>query len=334
MSTSISIRNNDLYVSGVSQLSSIPFVKWEMATIKYDATNGIQNSVDRSSGNATQGIDEVHEISIDNNGDIFVVGGIVNQTTGYDIALLKLDSNLNLIWQQIFDENGLDDVGYGIKLDNLGNIYITGYSTKQNEGKNIFIKKIDSFGIQLWNRELRGKSNIDDIGIQLCLLNDTTIFLTGSIRNNLDADIIVSGFNDDGEILCSIEYADENNLDDIPTSICSDNEGDLIVSGQINYNGGFKTKSIKYDVFKRYFDYSINPLSGKPDKVNNNLIVRFSKDAVITNTYKNKNIKAGPVGLFLNSNALNEINIKTGIVWDNLTCYRVHSILDLMIVFQ
>ena len=326
VSTSISIRNNDLYVSGVSQLSSIPFVKWEMATIKYDATNGIQNSVDRSSGNATQGIDEVHEISIDNNGDIFVVGGIVNQTTGYDIALLKLDSNLNLIWQQIFDENGLDDVGYGIKLDNLGNIYITGYSTKQNEGKNIFIKKIDSFGIQLWNRELRGKSNIDDIGIQLCLLNDTTIFLTGSIRNNLDADIIVSGFNDDGEILCSIEYADENNLDDIPTSICSDNEGDLIVSGQINYNGGFKTKSIKYDVFKRYFDYSINPLSGKPDKVNNNLIVRFSKDAVITNTYKNKNIKAGPVGLFLNSNALNEINIKTGIVWDNLTCYRVHSI--------
>lgn len=323
---SISIRNNDLYISGASQISSTPYVKWEMATIKYDATNGDENSVDRSSGNATQGIDEVHDILIDNNGDIFLVGGIVNQTTGYDIAIIKLDSNLNLIWQQIIDENGLDDIAYGIKLDNTGNLYITGFSTSPNEGKNIFLKKIDNSGLELWGRELKGESNLDDTGIEVCLTNDTTIFLTGYIRNNLDADVIISGFNQNGQILCTIEYSDVNNLDDIPTSFCKDIDGDLIVSVQVNFNGGFKTKSIKYDVIKRSFDYSINPLTGKPDKVNNNLIIRFSKDAVNVSTYTNKNVKAGPANLFLNSNALNEINSKTGITWDNLLCYKVHNV--------
>jgi Subtilase family/Secretion system C-terminal sorting domain len=323
---SISIRNNDLYVSGASQLTSTPNVKWEIATIKYDATNGNENSVDRSSGNATQGIDEVHDILIDNNGDIFLVGGIVNQTTGYDIAIIKLDSNLNLIWQQIIDENGLDDVAYGIKLDNTGNIYITGFSTSPNESKNIFLKKIDNSGVELWGRVLKGESNLDDTGIEVCLINDTTIFITGYIRNNLDADVIISGFNHNGQILCTIEYADDNNLDDIPTSFCKDIDGDLIVSVQVNFNGGFKTKAIKYDVIKRSFEYSINPLTGKPDKVNNNLIIRFSKDAVNVSTYSNKNIKAGPANLYLNSNALNEINSKTGITWDNLSCYKVHNV--------
>ncbi len=323
---SISIRNNDLYVSGASQLTSTPNVKWEIATIKYDATNGNENSVDRSSGNATQGIDEVHDILIDNNGDIFLVGGIVNQTTGYDIAIIKLDSNLNLIWQQIIDENGLDDVAYGIKLDNTGNIYITGFSTSPNESKNIFLKKMDNSGVELWGRVLKGESNLDDTGIEVCLINDTTIFITGYIRNNLDADVIISGFNQNGEILCTIGYADDNNLDDIPTSFCKDIDGDLIVSVQVNFNGGFKTKTIKYDVIKRSFDYSINPLTGKPDKVNNNLIIRFSKDAVNVSTYSNKNIKAGPANLYLNSNALNEINSKTGITWDNLLCYKVHNV--------
>lgn len=322
---SISIRNNDLYVTGASQLTPNPQMKWEIATIMYDAATGAQNSEDRTSGNSTQGVDEVHDFTIDNNGDIYIVGGVVNQTSGFDIAIYKLDNNLNLIWEQFIDEAGLDDVAYGVKLDNGGNIYITGYSTRQNEGKNIFIKKFDNTGGTIWSKELRGQSNLDDVGIQLSLVDDTTVYLTGFIRNNSDADYIVTGFKSDGTILTTIGYDNGSNLDEIPTSICADLDGNLIVTGQINYSGGFKTKTIKYEIFNRNFEYTFNASTGRPVKVNDNLVIRFSKEAINFNTYLNKNIKAGKANVFLNASALNEMYAKTGIVWDNLNCYKIHS---------
>ncbi len=321
----ISIRNNDLYVTGASQLSLNPQMKWEMATIKYNASNGAQNSENRSTGNSTQGVDEVHDFTIDDNGDIYIVGGVVNQSTGFDIAIYKLDNNLNLIWEQLIDESGLNDVAYGIKLDNSGNIYLTGYVTRQNEGKNIFIKKFDNTGGNIWSKELRGQSNLDDVGIQLSLVDDTTVYLTGFIRNNTDADYIVTGFKSDGTILTTIGYDNGSNLDEIPTSICTDLDGNLIVTGQINYSGGFKTKTIKYEIYNRNIEYTYNSSTGKPEKVNDNLIVRFNKKAVNVNTYSNKNVKAGPAYIFLNANALNEMSIKTGIAWENLRCYKIHS---------
>jgi subtilisin family serine protease len=66
-------------------------------------------------------------------------------------------------------------------------------------------------------------------------------------------------------------------------------------------------------------------LSGKPKHIKNNIIIRFNKEAVNVNTYLNKKIKAGPASLFIDSLALNEMSIKTGIVWDNFRCFKIHS---------
>lgn len=322
---SIRFRDNKLFVTGASQVSSIPFLKWEIATISYDAATGIQNSENRTTGNSSQGVDEVNDIAIDVNGFIYIVGGVVNQSTGFDIALYKLDNNLNLIWEQFIDENGLDDIANGVKLDNNGNIYITGYTTQQNEGKNIFVKKFDNNGVSIWSKVLKGQSNLDDIGIQLSLVDDTTVYVAGYIRNNLDADCYVTGYNSDGTIISTIDYADASNLDDIPTSICTDLDGNLILSLQVNYFGGYRTKTIKYNIYNRSINYYYDSLTGKPITVNNNIIIRFSKEAVNASTYLNKKIKAGPASLFLNSLALNEMSVKTGIVWENFRCFKIHS---------
>lgn len=320
---SISVRNNALYVTGASQLTLAPQVKWEIATILYDASSGAQLSERRSSGNSTQGVDMVNDVTIDNNGDVYIVGGVVNQTSGYDIVIYKLDNNLNLIWEQFIDENGLDDVANGVKLDNIGNIYLTGYSTRQNEGKNIIIKKIDNAGGNIWSKELSGQANLDDIGIQLSLINDTSIFITGVLRNSNSADMVVTGFNENGDLITSMEYGRENGLDDIPTSICSDLDGNIVITGQTNNVGSFLTKTIKYDIYYKTMDYYMN--GSEPTHVKNNVIVRFSKNAVNSNVYLNKNVVAGKASLFLNSNAISALNNKTGFNWSDLQCYRIHK---------
>lgn len=322
---SIRYRDNKLFITGASQASSSPYLKWEIVTLIYDAASGIQNSENRTTGNSTQGVDEVNDIAVDANGYVYIVGGVVNQSTGFDVALYKLDNNLNLIWEQFIDENGLDDVANGVKLDSNGNIYITGYTTQQNEGKNIFVKKFDNNGVNIWSKALKGQSNLDDVGVQLSLVQDTTIYVAGYIRNNLDADCFITGFNSNGTIISTIDYADPSNLDDIPTSISTDLDGNLILSVQNNYLGGYRTKTIKYHIYNRSINYSYDSLTGKPKAVNNNIIIRFSKNAVNVNTYLNKKIKAGPASLFLNSLALNEMSIKTGIIWNNFRCFKIHS---------
>src|SRR5690606_38228896 len=106
-----------------------------LATVTYDANSGILLNSNRTIGSATQGINEVYDLTVDNSGNIYVVGAVNNVGTGFDIVVTKLNGQLVQIWEKKFDGYGIEDKGKGVKVDSQGNVYVAGYVTSQNEGK-------------------------------------------------------------------------------------------------------------------------------------------------------------------------------------------------------
>jgi hypothetical protein len=123
---------------------------------------------------------------IDDTGNVYLIGqfqftvdfdpgpGVYNLTSpgGYEIYVLKLNSNGNFIWAKRFGGTGTDG-GRSIALDNMGNVIITGYYvltadfdpgpssynlTSQGAG-DIFICKLDNGGNFLWVKTFGGVSN-------------------------------------------------------------------------------------------------------------------------------------------------------------------------------
>lgn len=69
----IDLKGNKLYVSGASQVRSN---KWELATLSYHASDGTLLGEKRSVGNATQGVNEINDLTIDDDGNIYLTGAI------------------------------------------------------------------------------------------------------------------------------------------------------------------------------------------------------------------------------------------------------------------
>lgn len=105
------------------------------------------------------GPDRVQDITIDNDGNIYVTGnysnganfgnGIVLPSAGQqDFFVAKYSSNGTLIWL-LPGGSVLADAISGICIDDQGFTYVTGYAG-DNEGVNLIILKIDNQGSVVW----------------------------------------------------------------------------------------------------------------------------------------------------------------------------------------
>src|SRR5690606_5115177 len=131
----IAIKTGQVVVSGASQISTSPET-WELATVAYDMSDGSLIDVRRTSGSATEGVDEVYDMTIDSNGNIYVAGAVNNINTGFDIRIYKLDDELDIVWEEDFDGYQANDKAHGIKVDSEGNVYVAGFITHPTQGRN------------------------------------------------------------------------------------------------------------------------------------------------------------------------------------------------------
>ncbi|NWF56851.1 MAG: SBBP repeat-containing protein [Syntrophaceae bacterium] len=160
----------------------------------------------------TPGDDIAHALAIDTSGSIYITGstgGNLGATSagGLDIFLAKFDSSGNRVFIQQFGTNQ-DDIGYGVVVDNSGNIYITG-STKGILGsssfglQDVFLAKFNSYGVNQFIVQFG--SDRDDVGYSIALSGTDNIYITGSTAGNLPGntssgltDIFLAKFNSSG----------------------------------------------------------------------------------------------------------------------------------------
>lgn len=162
--------------------------------IKYNSDGEYQWG--RNMGGASN--DHSYNFDIDQNGNIFVTGGIRSTTAsfgaislvnngGYDIFLTQLDQDGNFIWAKNYGATA-NDGGYAVKADNNGNIFVSGIyrdSVDFGDGmlynvdsSGVFLTKLDVDGNTVWSKSFSGISN-EDYGRALQFGQNGEIYLSG-----------------------------------------------------------------------------------------------------------------------------------------------------------
>ena len=319
----VKLGSSSVYVSGGSQSSSSP-IKYDVASVEYSINTGTQLNLKRSSGGAVAGVNEINDISIDNNDNIYLTGRVVNTSTGFDIVTYKLNSQLSLEWEKHFDFDGLNDVGNGIKINSQGDIIVAGYVTDSLEHENFCVLKYSTAGNLIWTKTYNGKVNSNDRAEQLVVGENDDIFVTGSSMNQSNTDFLTIMLDESGSLLSEVKFNGQFDLNDKPNSIAIDNDDNLIVVGQSEYSGNnFKNITVKYSFIKKTRT-SLQPSNGDDPHLDNNIIVKFDKSKLNLVKIDKKGFVAGELSDFVDSIFIVEMNNLTNFSWDRLHTFKVY----------
>ncbi len=202
--------------------------------------------------------------------DTLKVGNIKMISKGsYDIYLLKYDKNGNLIWAK--QAGGTDsDEAYGITIDDLANIYMTGYfsGTANFSGiklissgdKDFFVAKYNKNGELVWVKQ--GGGAMEEYGNVITTDKTGNVYVSGIFKGTMnignskyiskgDKDIFIIKYNNIGDIIWSTTGG--GNKTDEPTSIITDKNGNCYITGDFESEAEFNNRLIlsagKRDVF-------------------------------------------------------------------------------------
>ncbi|NYB25879.1 MAG: chitobiase/beta-hexosaminidase C-terminal domain-containing protein [Methanobacteriaceae archaeon] len=217
--------------------------------------------------------DSGYSVAVDNIGNIYIVGSTQSldfptSSDAYqpniagviDMVLAKFNSNGNLVYSTYFG-GASEDRGYGIVLDNSGNVYITGYTASTNfpttsdayqtiyggGSYDAFVSKFNSIGTLVYSSYLGGTNT--DQGNSIAVDTDGNIYITGkTISTNFPttsdayqatksdtsttySEVFVSKFNSSGALVYST-YLGGSKKSDYGSGIAVDNEGNIYITGR------------------------------------------------------------------------------------------------------
>lgn len=184
------------------------------------------------------------DIKIDANGSIFIVGytggSLYNDNAGgYDNFLTKLNSIGEKEWTKQWG-TGYSDYGRSVSIDNVGNIYVAGYTEKQiGEDANlikadVFLTKFNQAGDIIWTKEW-GTDENDSIESVVTDKNGN-IFVGGNTMGEIDGnenigglDIFLTKLNSDGSKVWTKQWG--SNDTDWLKSLCLDGSDYILITG-------------------------------------------------------------------------------------------------------
>src|SRR5258706_6694471 len=192
-----------------------------------------------------------------------------------DVFVAKLDLNGNLIWNTFLGGSG-GDLGYGITLDAVGNIYVTGNSTA-NWGSPIqpytmsiddaFVAKLNGSGNLLWNTFLGGGGS--DEARKVTIGSNGNVYVTGRSDSTwgspvrtytADMDAFVASLDNNGTLAWN-SFLGGNAFDEA-YGIAIDGSSNLYLTGfsstTINANGSWGNPIRAYTAFRDAFVIKLN----------------------------------------------------------------------------
>lgn len=210
-------------------------------TIKYNSS-GVQQWAQDYNG-PENGYDAATSITISEiGGSVFVTGYSDGSGTDRDYATVKYSLNGVQHWVQRYNgpQNGQDQA-YAIRLDNTGDVFVTGGSSGD-----FLTVKYNISGAELWTQRYSGPSNLSDYAATMIIDNSNNIYITGgSIGSSTLNDIATIKLSSTGGLLWAARFA--SSADEEPRSIAMDVYGNIVVGGRgKNLEGNFDMLTIKY----------------------------------------------------------------------------------------
>jgi len=243
----------NVYVTGTSDgLATL----YDFATVKYDA-NGNELWVARYDGLANE-TDEAHSLAVDPAGNVYVTGHGTESGTGisgYDYVTVKYDPDGNELWVARYNGAGSGgDLGTDLRIDPLGNAYVSGSSEGDGTDVDYVTIKYDPDGNELWVARFNGPTDDSDLPQALALDDAGHAYVTGFGAGAIPGgiDYVTIKYDPDGNERWVGRYVGPSGYSRA-RSIAVDQEGNVYVTGdssEPNPNGPGLSEdyaTVKYD---------------------------------------------------------------------------------------
>ncbi len=225
----------------------------DYATIKYNP-DGVFRWAARYNGPAGD-YDKANSICVDSEGSIYITGISDGGSSGssdphFDYATLKYNSAGVVQWIRRYNgPANSNDEALKVKADDLGNIFVTGYSAGVGSSNDYITICYSSAGDTNWIRRYNGVGNGDDRASSLTCDNLGNVFVTGksyggSITND---DFLTIKYNSSGDSVWIKKYNGTSNDIDKANAIALDKSGNVFVTGaSTNVSTALDYTTIKY----------------------------------------------------------------------------------------
>jgi len=224
--------SGNVYVAGWSETGMNDN---DFTTLKYNLT-GAQQWARRYDGPGNSE-DLVQDIAVDAAGNVYIAGISEGRGTQADYLTVKYSSEGLLQWAARYDgpANGWDYV-LAIKVDQAGNVYITGESDGAGTGRDFATIKYSASGVQQW--VARYNSNNDSYGGPRAMEVDRlgNVYVTGSSSTGKNRDYLTIKYDTNGVKQWVARAQKVENNYDVPSSLVVDGSGNVYVTGSSSHS--------------------------------------------------------------------------------------------------
>ena len=131
------------------------------------------------------GTDEGYDVRETSDGGFIIAGATTSYGAGMsDVYLIRTNSTGDTLWTRTFG-TALNDKGFGVRPTIDGGYIITGYTTEEVDGAEVYLVKADSLGNLEWDYFFGG--GMDDYGYSVEETSDGGFIVTGSKASFIDS---------------------------------------------------------------------------------------------------------------------------------------------------
>src|SRR3989339_792655 len=227
--------SGNIYVTGYESVTGQGNNIW---TRKYD-NNGSEVWTKTHNG-VTDGSDQGRGIAVDSSGNVYVTGSEEIAGHSYNIWTRKYNSNGAEIWTRTY--NGAansTDSGIGIAVDDSGNVYVTGTEEVTGQSYNIWTRKYDSSGSEVWTKTYNGSANASDYGNGIAVDDIGNVYVTGceTVAGQNFSNTWTRKYDSNGTEVWTRTYNGNANGTDVGSGITVDSSGNIYVTGYTFVSG-------------------------------------------------------------------------------------------------
>ncbi|MDD2889350.1 MAG: hypothetical protein PHE49_01750 [bacterium] len=180
--------------------------------------------------------DCIYGMATDSYGNVYITGQGFGDKTLCDITTIKYSASGEEVWKQIYNGPGNGpDKPYDLKLDNEGNVVVTGISWGGDETFEDFVTlKYSADGQLVWEKRYDGPAHDYDGPMKMAIDKHNNVYVTGISWGGEETweDMATVKYSPSGEEIWIQRYNGEDNDMDIPHTIAIDDNFDVYVGGR------------------------------------------------------------------------------------------------------
>jgi len=237
--------SGNVYVTGISHGGS---GMQDYGTIKYYA-NGDTAWTRRYNGSGNSS-DDACDIAVDTSGNVYVTGYVLGAGTNEDWATIKYYPNGDTAWVRTYNRiSTSQDRAYALAVDNVGNVYVTGFTSEVGGNADVTTIKYYPNGDTAWLRRYNGPNNDTDIAQAIAIGTSGYLYVTGySSGSGTSYDYATIKYDANGDTAWVRRYNGPANDCDEARDIAVDTSGNVYVTGASRGSSGYNDyATIKYD---------------------------------------------------------------------------------------